>query len=891
MRGSSSPEPSPWWEIPLDWPVEHVPCQLEVVEPRRLTALEWAVLRVLEAFGDAPPSLEEMAEELGLGEPRFLAAVLRALLSQEALHPRPGANEATGLGEVLFTERGLELFRKGQVDGAPSTQGYGLCFDAITDESLPVNTHGRSDPGCPAIDPSELPEPREEVGLERLRTIVQRLGPPVGGADALIRTVRVLSRGEAGKIRSGFSWVTHPLTLVPTPEGGFRLHTPSLTPQQREWLMAYSLEEWVTPARAVTHEWAPHPPFLRRGQPLKRWSASAERLVPISKAEQEAKRLVATARREVLLHAAWAAAPGIADALTAAASRGVAIYVLGAAATGVKAWSAAPQRAPGFVIEAMHPDEAPGALVVDGREALLLDEVRAEVEDLGTYSFEVVGGIHNRAATVGAELRRALLDALPSPRLGTHPPLDVRQAPPTEAAVPRLMAEPQLRLDLARLVLHPTPEGWSGIEAWLATRCLGADRVAAIQQVADLTGPLLPDATPAPWRSAGATAWQAFHQAILAAGPQVVPDDVLRALIRLAPPETAPEAVLEPLVAQWVHPEPAIQSVEALSLLGRLRTLMDGRWQGAPVRCPGFIAALERCLEVIPPPPDEQSVAGLARLVATVAPADRAQRWAWAVVALWPAPLQLEDFGEWRRRHEPLGALLGPALNTHHAGQWKALIAATPARTEEQLSEQLRMSQGLLAAPVAVASILALPVSDDLLPQAERLILLRSASRSVWKQGALNDETWNRHLQALLGIPPQGYSTEVHGPLLSELSRRLQGWPGAGSVLRAWAQALVGTLPPPVLVEGLVWWLESLRGVAGTLGPDLQRTASTALARHMGALRDARQRTAPLWEQVIEAWQGLGLARTSLEALVEPPVAPAASASKPNKQGKKGKKR
>lgn len=891
MRGSSSPEPSPWWEIPLDWPVEHVPCQLEVVEPRRLTALEWAVLRVLEAFGDAPPSLEEMAEELGLGEPRFLADVLRALLTQEALHPRPGVNEATGLGEVLFTERGLELFRKGQVDGAPATLGYGLCFDVITDEALPVSTHGTSGPGCPAIDPSELPEPRDEVGLERLRTIVQRLGPPVGGADARIRTVRVLARGEAPKLRSGFSWVTHPLALVPTPEGRFRLHTPSLTPQQRDWLTEYSLEQWVTPARAVTHEWAPHPPFLRRGQPLGAWSASAERLVPISKAVQETKRVVATARREVLLHAAWAAAPGVADALTAAASRGVAIYVLGAAATGVKEWSAAPQRVPGFVIEVMHPDEAPGALVVDGREALLLDEVTAEVEDLGTYSFEVVGGIHNRAATLGAELRRALLEALPSPRMGTPPPLDVRQALPTEAAVPRLLEEPRLRLDLARLALHPASEGWAGIETWLATRCQGSDRVATIQQIADLAGQLVPDATPAPWRSAGATAWRAFQEAILSAGPQVVPDEVLRALIRLAPPETAPEAILEPLVAQWVHPEPAIQSVESLSLLGRLRTLMDGRWQGATLRCPGFLVALERCLEVVPPPPDEQNLAGLSRLVATVAPAARAQQWAWAVVALWPTPLQLEDLGEWRKRHEPLGALLGPALNTHHAGQWKTLIAAAPARTEEQLSAQLRMSQGLLEAPEAVASILALPVSENLLTQAERLILLRSASRSVWKQGALNDETWNRHLQAILLTPPQGYSTEVHGPLLAVLSRRLQGWPGADSVLRSWAHALLGTLPPPVRVEGVVWWLESLRGVAGVLGPDLQRTASTALSRHVGALRDARQRTAPLWDQVIEAWQGLGLAMTSLEALVEPPAAPAASTSKSNNQGKKGKKR
>jgi len=890
MRGSSSPESPPWWEIPLDWPVEHVACQLEVVEPRRLTALEWAVLRVLEAFGDAPPSLKELAEELGLGEPRFLVDVVRGLLSQEALHPRPGVNEATQLGEVLFTERGLELFRKGQVDGAPSTQGYGLCFDAITDEALSVNTPSTAVAACPAINPSQLPGPREEVGLERLRTIVQQLGPPVGGADVRIRAVRVLARGEAQKLRSGFGWVKHPLTLVPTPEGRFRLHTPSLNPQQRSWLTEYSLSEWVNPAKAVTHEWAPHPPFRRGGQPLGEWSASMERLVPIAHAVQEAKRLLATARREVLLQAAWAAAPGIADALTAAVSRGVAIYVLGAATTSVKEWSTAPQRAPGFIIEAMHPDEAPGVLVVDGREALLLEEVSAEVEELGRYTFEVVGGTRARAAALGAELRQGLLKALPSPMSGTPLPFDVRHAPPTDAAVPRLLEEPRLRLDLARLALDPAPECWSGIEAWLAIRCQGSDRVAAIQQVADLAGRLVPDSTPAPWSSAGATAWRAFHMAILAAGPLVVADDELRALIRLAPPEMKPEAVLEPLVAQWSHPRPATQSPEALSLLGRLRTLMDGRWQGAALRCPGFLTAMERCLEVVPPLPDAQGLAGLARLVAAIVPTDRAQRWAWAVVALWPPPVQLQDFVEWRKRHEPLGPLLGPALTTHHTEQWKVLIAAVPARTEEHLSEQLRPAQGLLAASEAVASILAIPVSEDLLIQAERLMGLRSASRSVWKQGSLSDETWNRYLQALLIVPAQGYSSERHGPLIAELSRRLKDWPGAGLAFRTWAHALVGTLPPPVRVEGLVWWLESLRGVAEVLGPDLQRTASTALTRHVGALRDARQRTSPLWGQIIEAWQELGLARASLEALVEPPAAPTVPANNP-KKNKKGKKR
>jgi hypothetical protein len=891
MRGSSSPEPSPWWEIPLDWPVEHVPCQLEVVEPRRLTALEWAVLRVLEAFSDAPPSLEEMAVELGLGEPRFLEDVLHALLSQEALHPRSGVNKATQLGEVLFTERGLELFRKGQVDGAPATLGYGLCFDALTDEALPADTQGTPGPGCPAIDPSRLPVPREEVGLERLRAIVQRLGPPVGGVDARIRTARVLARGEAPKLRSGFSWVTHPLALLPSSEGRFSLHTPSLTPQQRSWLTACSLSQWVAPEQAVTQKWAPYPPFRRSGQPLGTWSASVERLVPVSNTLQEAKRLLAAARREVLLHAVWAAAPGMADTLTVAASRGVAIYVLGAGTTRVKEWSTAPQRAPGFVIEAQHADEAPGALVVDGREALLLEEVTAEVEALGTYAFEVVGETRARAAALGAELRRALLKALPSHQAATLLPLDARQAPLGDAAVPRLLDEPQLRMDLARLALAPTPEAWSGIEAWLSSRSQGADRVAAIQQVADLTSRLLPDATPAPWRSAGENAWRAFQRAILSAAPHVVPDDVLRALIRLAPPGTTPEALLGPLVDQWVHPLPATRSQEPLSLLERLRTLMDKRWQEAALRCPGFLAALDRCLEVVSPPPDEQSLVRLASLVAAVAPTDRAQRWAWAMVARWPTPLRIEDFGEWRKRHEPLGVLLGPALNTHHAEQWKALVTAAPALTEEQLAEQLRMSQGVLAASEAVTSILAFKIPEELLAQAERLILLRSACRTVWKQGALNDETWSRHLRAILVVPQQGYSAEVHGPLIEELSCRLQGWPGAGPVLRDWAHTLVGTLPPPVRVEGLVWWLESLQGVAGALGADLQRTASTALARHMSPLRDARQRTAPLWEQVSEAWQGLGLARTSLEALVEPPAAPSASANKPDKQGKKRKKR
>ncbi|RKH14115.1 hypothetical protein D7V97_03895 [Corallococcus sp. CA053C] len=890
MQGKSSPESSPWWELPLDWPVEHVPCQLQVVEPRRLTTLEWAVLRVLEAFADAPPSMEEMTEELGLGEPRFLMDVLQTLLSLEALQTRADASTPPRLVDVQFTERGRELFHKGQVDAEPKTLGHPLCFDALTDEALPATTEGRSEPRCPAIDPSRLSVPRSEVGLERLRALVKSLGPPVGGSDALIRSVRVLTPGEASKLRSGVQWVTHPLAWIAHPDGRFTLHTPSLTAAQREWLLATPVRPWSTPARAVTRQWAPHPPFHRGGQPLAMWSSLAERLIPVSLALQEAKRLLDTARREVLLHAAWAAAPGLADCLAAAANRGVAVYVLGTATASIRAWSTAKQRPPGFIIEASAASLAPGALVVDGGVALLLDEVRAEVEDLGRESFEVVGMFRTNAMTLGAQLRQAVLESLPALPRGLVPAFDLRERPLPGIGSPTPLDEPSLRMGLARLALHPTASGWSEIVSWLSSEYQGTARVDALQQVASVTSQLIPDASPAPWREAGALAWQGLQKAVLGLDSQDVPDDVLRALIRLAPGETTPETVVEALVGAWLPLERRLSPTDALSLLGRLRTLIDERWKGAAPRCPGFSAALERGLEVSTARMEGQDRAGLVRLVASVAPADRAVRWAWAMVALGPEPHHLQDFDGWRGLHEPLEPLLGPALSSHHAARWKSLVAAEPGRTEAVLAEQLRRVQGLLPATDAVACLLAIPVTADLLQRAQWFILVRSACRTVWPRGAPDDGAWNQHLRALWIVPRQDDAIEVHGSLIAELTHRFQSWPGADAVVREWAHALVITLPPPVRAEGMTWWLESLQAVAAALGPELLRTASVAPRRHAGALRDARQQASVLWEQVNDAWKGLGLEPASLEALIEPSVV-ATPADPPRRNDRKRRKR
>jgi len=889
MRGSSSAEVPPWWEVALDWPVEHVPCRLEVVEPRLLTALEWAVLRVMEAFGDAPPPLQETVEELGLGESRFLTDVLDTLVSHQALEPRPGVEEPSWLDEVVFTERGRQLFRKGQMDGEPSSPGYPLCFDVLTDEPLPADVKSSTRPHCPIIAPEKLPAPRDEVGLERVRSIVRQLGPAVGGADALIRSVRVLSPAETTRLRSGHSWVTHPLGLVPTPQGRFVLRTPSLSTGQRNRLLEHTLDQWVTPARAVTEAWAPHAPFRRDRQPLAAWRTQTEQLVSVSGVLPEARRLIATARREVLLHTAWSAAPGLAEALTAAAARGVAVYVLGTPSTRVASWSDAAQRAPGFVLEVSCPEVTAGALVVDGAEALLLDEVHAEVEELGRYTFEVVGLTRSRAAALGTELRRALLGALPASAPEEALPLDVRHVQEPAALVKRLLGEPRLQLDLARFALHPSGAGWSEIEAWLATRCTSVERVAAIQHVAELAGRLAPEASPSPWRDAGTTAWWAFFSAISAAPPETVPDPVLQAFLELGPQGTTGEAALEPLVARWVTPVPATRSPEALRLLERLRRLFEARWQGTASRCRGFRTALARCLEVAAPTPDGQPLAELARLVAGIAPGDEARAWGWAVAALWPVPIRLQEFDTWQQRHEPLRTLLGPALTARFAEQWKALIQADPARTVERMTEQLRCIHGVLSAPDALQSMLVVPGPAPLLERIERLTQLRRACRAVWKQDAPRDDFWSQHLQPLLAVPPEGYSAELHGPLLAELARRLGDWSGIDAVLRTWARALLGTLPPPVRAEGVAWWLEALRGVAPTLGPEVQRLATPVVGQHVKTLRDARQGSTLLWEEVRDAWRKLGLEQSSLEMMLEPPRTTAPGDV--NKNKKRGKQR
>lgn len=801
MRGNSSVEPPSWWEFSLDWPVEYVPCELEVVEPRRLTALEWAVLKMLEAFEDSPPSIQEAVEELGLGEPQFLEGTLHALLALGALTPRPGIEAPKGLEEVLFTERGLELFRKGQVDGEPSHPGCVLHFDTLTDEAIaPPSRSGT--PKRPVIDASSLPPIREEVGLDRVRAIVQQFGPSIGGKDAFIRSSQVLAPAAALAQRSGHHWVSHSIGLTVTSHGKLALRTPSLTPGQRLWLTQQELTRWIEPPRAVTGSWTEVPAFRRSRAPLSEWQKTVDRLLPIPTVSQEAQRLIGAARREVLLHAAWVAAPGVEEALSAAARRGVAVYVLGAPSTRLVEWSTALQRRPGFIVEAVSSQLAAAALVVDGSDALLLDEVQAEVEESNRHAFEVAGATRTHAAALRPELRRALLSALPLPEPASPLPFEVRSAKDVLTSVNRLLGDAQLQLALARLVLEPESEVWARIQAWLCARAAGADRVAAIHQVADMAGRLVPEAPSASWQNTAMDLWRGYFAAILAAGPELVLEEVLRELIRLAPTGTRPEEILDRLVERWVPITPATRSPEPLRRILKLRQLGESRWPKEEVaRSPGVQSVLDRCLEAVPPLPEGQPLLEIIELVEKSVPSDRAKAWAEAVANLWSVASHLREFKAWRQRHDPLKRLLGTALLPRLIDRWKALLQIESPNSLEQRVETLRCVQGLLPAPEAVAHVLAIPTNAPLLERIDLLVQWSSASKTVWGQEAIPSETWSQFLRQLLPSPAEGYAPDRHGPLLAELPRRLQGWPGGTSALKEWERELaVKQLidPPPV---------------------------------------------------------------------------------------------
>jgi hypothetical protein len=82
------------------------------VEFRRLTSFEWAVLSLLDIFGENVPDLGDAAIQLCIGEPAFLATALENLRGVGALQPRTDETRRLDLKDFDLSEAGETILRE-----------------------------------------------------------------------------------------------------------------------------------------------------------------------------------------------------------------------------------------------------------------------------------------------------------------------------------------------------------------------------------------------------------------------------------------------------------------------------------------------------------------------------------------------------------------------------------------------------------------------------------------------------------------------------------------------------------------------------------------------------------------------------------------------------------
>lgn len=95
-----------------------VTVEISAVRFRPLNSFEWAILSVLNRFGDRLPSLEEISERLHIHEPGFLIPALMTMAEINAVAPTSDESSGLDLPSFSLTESGRAiLLEDGWEDG------------------------------------------------------------------------------------------------------------------------------------------------------------------------------------------------------------------------------------------------------------------------------------------------------------------------------------------------------------------------------------------------------------------------------------------------------------------------------------------------------------------------------------------------------------------------------------------------------------------------------------------------------------------------------------------------------------------------------------------------------------------------------------------------------
>lgn len=599
MRGKSSSAEtavSAWHRVRISWPFERVPVELEIVHPRKLTALEWALLRVMDAFPDSPPPLAEIAEELGLAEPDFLRDSLRDVVRLRALAPRQDGAKCEELTELEFTPLGRDLFRRGLIEGRPTSHPEDFWFDALTDEARPRPKIAKDDPTMAPPIAAEALQPRTTVGLERAREIVRHVHPELLRGGGEVRSVQAsVNRAPA------IAWVLTDVEFQLTEQGALRPASANLTSKALEWLTALDpVAVGLVPPRAHSSRWD-RPDLPRSGTRLTHdeWRRIATRPLPVDAVSQELLRLIGTAQREVILHAGWYGDAEVQARLAERAKAGLRVFVVGEGATRVVALHEAPR--PGVLVLCSSAQPSPAAVVVDGRTGIRMDEVALNFGERRIH-VEVVATMSPQACEQAkAQLVAAAATSLSLPRV--EPVKVPPKLTPTGAADPtltaKLIANPQIRLHLARLALLGQAADLAPMFDLAKTLALGPERVSVLAKLAELARAFVADIDAVSLQVPAIDAWQALVNQMQL--DKSVPAHY--AQLAMIAPRGATAAAFVTACLAGLSDEQGEDAWSTCRFLQQLRDVVDRRWgKGACQQEPAFAKHLELRMAQLPQP-------------------------------------------------------------------------------------------------------------------------------------------------------------------------------------------------------------------------------------------------------------------------------------------------
>jgi hypothetical protein len=845
---SSSPDAAGvlWHRTKLWWPVERIPVLLEVVHPRKLTALEWAMLRVVDAFRDDPPTLSETAEELGIADASFLMDTLREVVRLRALEPRAADSPWKDLPDLAFTASGHDLFRRGQIEAEPAEHGEDLYFDALTDEAQPEpkGIQDRADVPFPLTGP--VPQAREAVGLDRAREIIRRFHPEILRGDGEIRSVKPRRDSWPRVV-----WAPLELELRLSDRGEVSTGSPNLAPAARNHLMSVDpIEEAVLPTASVSGTWG-DTAALRCSSNLSfgDWRKLTSRTLATDEVHREVLRLVGTARREVQLHAGWYADEAVTSRVADLAKGGVRVLVVGSPATNVAAFHERPK--PGFVLTCATRNRMPAAIVVDGRAGLILDDVellygelRPVVELAGVLSQAACGEVRAQFMQVAAQATAAGRHTAT-----TREPV-LSHVADIDAAANRVFEDTALRLAVARLGVLGSPEDLTACVRLASELAPGAERVRVLVRLADLAQALTDQPADAASLGPATQAWQALVRQ-LASGPTDIVS--IEMLASLAPRGVDAEVLVGAAIANCV-PSAEAALADATRFLVELCRVIDARWGRDTCRgIPAYREHRDTLLRADRDPTADPAV----RLAAAKRLFDSRELLQWAnhEIASLAGPHDAASLERWSGQVAGFASIAPDEVKRQATQHFQRLIQAQSVEVERLV----RAASTILDAPALV---------DAMMPAVPELAEVLEARRRLAAAGIASDTSlWRTRIEKALPEPTSLSSTVNAAELVDSLVKLGLEVPALSPVGRRWAARAAACVPVPETPTAITWWLSELSPLRPLLD-DFGTFAATPIRRFHGQLRAAQARGDSLWGDVVRAWVELGLPLSTLDGIV-----------------------